>query len=1008
MRKCSPIFIVLFVLSIMVSQSVFGAVVGKIAGKVTNLKTGEALPANVLIEGTTMGAAGRPGGEYFILNVPPGTYSVRAKMMGYRDVIVENVKVVADYTTTIDFAMEETTVKTLEPVMIRAERPIIQPDVTATTRFLSSQDIDNMPTRGYQEAAYQQTGVVAFALQPDFDITDSESQNQPLLNIRGGRFNEVAYYIDGFSQQDPLTGLSSTELNQSAIQEMTVLTGGFNAEYGRIMSGAVNVITQEGGDKYAGSFESVTDNLAGSWIGADNYDYNIYDLAFGGPGFVAPVLMDKGSFFFSGERRWGRDRRPSIIHPFGEPLLPGNTVDGWSWQGKLTYKQSPNLKFKLGALGSFDDWREFRNTYFYDIEHSPRYQDLNYSVTGSMTQTLSPSTFYTLASSYFLTDRKRGDGVYFDKLWEYSRPNGNPRYDQYLNLFYNKDNPATTTVLDRHDVVLSGDESHIWDDYLHRNSSYWGLKYDYTSQVNMEHQLKMGADFQRHSLLFYRHVLPVQVVLVDSTTVANYKELNGNMYPGKIYHSNGESFLKDADYYGYWWGPVDSTVVEAGYWQFDSTFVDEQLTGVDTTWIGPYYNYTFDERRLDSGRQATKHPITASAYIQDKFEYQGVVINAGLRYDYLNVDTKALRNPERPLGEDNTTLDPEDLVDNKVQHVVSPRIGVGFPISERMLFHANYGKFFQQPNLQDLYVSYDYLEYMIRTNPYFNSFGNPNLKPEKTTAYEVGIARQIATKAKIDIVAYYKDVRDLVEVTNVPSIPNAFSTYRNRDYGTIKGVDLGFSLARTQNVACNLAYSLSWAMGTGSVSNTQFNIAWTGEHVPKMTAPLAFDQRHKISLDFDLRFDKNQGPIVGKMKLFENTGFNILFNIGSGQPYTPTFVWNEVTLAAVSVTPDGPLNSKYGPWTYRVDLKADKGFKFGRANVDFYVLVLNLFNRENADYVYQSTGSPSTSDWIKTPEGEKWTADNGQRGSDLYSQAELNPNNFGVPRMVRFGIKTDF
>jgi Carboxypeptidase regulatory-like domain/TonB-dependent Receptor Plug Domain len=398
MRKCSPIFFACLVISILIAQTAFGAIVGKISGKVTDLKTGEALyGTNVIIDGTTMGAASRATGEYFIINVPPGTYKVRAQMMGYRTVIVENVTVRADYTTTVDFALEETTAKTLEPVMITAERPIIQPDVTATARYVTSQDISNMPTRGYQEAAYQQTGVVAFSLQPDFDITDSESQNQPLLNIRGGRYNEVAYYVDGFSQQDPLTGLSSTAINQSAIQEITVLTGGFNAEYGRVMSGAVNVITQEGGRNYAGSLETVTDNLAGDWVGVNKYDYNVYDLAMGGPGLVVPVLADKCNFYFSGERRWGKDRRPSVIEPLGNALLPGNTLGGWSGQGKLVFTPSPNLKFKLGSLYSFDDWREFRNTYYYDIEHTPRYKDLNYSVTGGMTQTLSPSAFYTLA-----------------------------------------------------------------------------------------------------------------------------------------------------------------------------------------------------------------------------------------------------------------------------------------------------------------------------------------------------------------------------------------------------------------------------------------------------------------------------------------------------------------------------------------------------------------------------------------------------------------------------------
>jgi outer membrane receptor protein involved in Fe transport len=1016
MKKCLPVFFAVSLVTLLAYGICLGAVTGKISGKVTDEDTGEALfPANIIVEGTVLGAASRPSGEYFIINVPPGTYSVRAKMMGYRDVVVEDVAVTADFTTTVDFELGKTTVAVLEPITVKAERPLIQPDMTATTRFISGSEMENLPTRGYQEAAYQQTGVVSFALQPDYDITDSESQNQPLLNIRGGRYNEVAYYVDGFSQQDPLTGLSSTAINQSAIHEMTVLTGGFNAEYGRIMSGAVNVITKEGGSNYEGSFEAVTDNLAGDWVSAEKYDYNLYDFSLGGPGLIFPVWTDKANFYFSGERRYAEDRAPRSAA--GGPL-PGNSLKGWSWQGKLVYKPSSNLKFKFGALGSFDNWREYRNTYRFDIEHSPRYEDLNYSFTGSMTHTLSPSSFYTLAGSYFLTDRKRGDGVYFDDVPMYSRPWQNPLYGDYLNLFWNGDDPATPVEFDRQGIPKAptddtGDEGHVWDDYLHRNSRYWGLKFDYTSQMDVDNQLKFGFDVQRHSLRYYRHVLPVQVRLAVSKETAYKDTLESPFFdsnPDTVWwFSDPNSFVQDADYYGYYWAPVGSTLVEAGHW--DTTFTydeNDSLIDMDRTWVHNYYKYSFDELETDSGRQGVKHPITASAYVQDKFEYQGVVINGGLRYDYLNVDTDALKSETLPLGDDNTTLDPQDLEKNKPYNVISPRLGVGFPVTERTLFHANYGKFFQQPNLEDLYVSYDYLEYMIRWGPYYAPFGNPNLRPEKTTAYEVGVAHQIGGSAKLDVVAYYKDVEDLVEVLNISSLPNAFASYRNVDHGTIKGLDVGFSLARTNNIAANLAYSLSWATGTGSVSNTQYNIAWTGSEVPKMTTPLAFDQRHKVSLNLDLRWEGGQGPTISQIKPLENAGINLLVNIGSGKPYTPTFIWNEVTLAAVSVTPSGPINSKYGPWTYQVDLKANKGFQFGRANVDFYVWVTNLFDRENATYVYQSSGSPDVTGWLATPEGEKWTADNGAQAVEWYNLAQRNPNNFSTPRQVRFGIRTDF
>src|SRR5438093_1090675 len=123
---------------------------------------------------------------------------------------------------------------------------------------VSARQISRLPPRAYQDAAAQQAGVVAFQR-----VVDRESQNGPTLIIRGGRPNETAYFVDGFSQQDPLTGNATTSINNNAIQEVVLLNGGFNAEYGRIMSGVVNVITKEGQGRYRGSVEALTDNFGG-------------------------------------------------------------------------------------------------------------------------------------------------------------------------------------------------------------------------------------------------------------------------------------------------------------------------------------------------------------------------------------------------------------------------------------------------------------------------------------------------------------------------------------------------------------------------------------------------------------------------------------------------------------------------------------------------------------------------------------------------------------------------
>jgi hypothetical protein len=131
------------------------------------------------------------------------------------------VQITPDFTTPLDITLRTEAVQ-LNEVVVEAQRPLLQRDATNTTRFISAEDISRLPTRGYQDAAAQQSGVVAFQR-----LVDRESQNGPTLIIRGGRPNETAYYLDGYSQQDPLTGNATTTINNNAIQEIVVQNGGF-------------------------------------------------------------------------------------------------------------------------------------------------------------------------------------------------------------------------------------------------------------------------------------------------------------------------------------------------------------------------------------------------------------------------------------------------------------------------------------------------------------------------------------------------------------------------------------------------------------------------------------------------------------------------------------------------------------------------------------------------------------------------------------------------------------
>jgi outer membrane receptor protein involved in Fe transport len=288
-------------------------------------------------------------------------------------------------------------------------------------------------------------------------------------------------------------------------------------------------------------------------------------------------------------------------------------------------------------------------------------------------------------------------------------------------------------------------------------------------------------------------------------------------------------------------------------------------------------------------------------------------------------------------------------------------------------------------------------------------FGNPNLRPERTTAYEVGVQRQMGDRVSLDATAYYKDVKDLVEIQAIPSNPKSFSSYRNRDFATIKGIDLGINMRPVHHFSGMVAYSLSFAQGTGSVSNSQRNIAWVGTETPKQTSPLDFDQRHKISMNVDWRLGKGEGPAWSGMRIFENTGVNALFNVASGTPFTPTKVYNEVTLAAVASEPSGPLNSRYGPWTVNLDLKASKEFGLNNLRIEAYIWALNALDNKNPIAVYTSTGSPTSTNWLNTEDGQTFVTNTASKNGEYkYQLAQNNPNLYANPRLIRFGLRTNF
>jgi len=963
----SKLLVVLTVFICLVSGTVLSAVSGRITGVIISSETGDVVPGvNVSVIGTSLGGVTNANGKYTILNVPVGTYTIRISSVGFTTLEVSNVSVSVGLASFQDHTVSPTTEELGDVIRVTAETPLVIRDKVASISIVKRDELLALPTRGFEDIVGIQTGVVRVTpnLGPRGLRGAREASNTPELNIRGGRPSEVAYYVDGFSQQDPLSGRSTANISNNAIKEISISSGGFPAEYGHVASGIVNVTTLSGGNVYHGNAEVVTDN----WHG-DSFDQNWYSLDLGGP---IPGV-ENGSFFGSVERRYHGDRMPSAIKD-GE-RLPSNTLDGWAYQGKIDYQFTENLKLQLSGTGSNDEWSGYTHSYLFNSEHMPWYKDDNLSFNAKLTHTMSASTFWNFSGTYFVTERFRGDGVHREDIFAYGRPGGNPRNDRE-SLFRSFDDIDSVTATDSISLTVDGvqrvftgpgDEGHVWDDYLRRKSEYVGFKGQITSEITSVHTLKGGFEFSRHTLRFYQHFFPVSV-----------------------FRSVDSGGFQDANRYGY---DIFGNESDSEDWQND-----------------------------------TKHPIDIGLFLQDRLEYEGLIITGGLRFDYFDYKALRLRNPNLPLDPDSLQFDNDFTNDGEIQSLeladtessekftrLSPRLGVAFPISDKTQMRLSYGRFYQRPDLQNLYVGYDFLDFKISTGGYYVSFGNPNLKPPKTTAYEIGITRQMGDNTSFDVNIFYKDITNLIQVFNQPSLPTSFATYRNSDFGTIKGLEFHLTTRRTNQIALDFKYTLSFATGTGSYSNSQGNIAWVNANAPRQTAPLSFDQTHKFIGNFDLRYGTQEGPRLGDMYPLENFGINVLLIASSGLPYTPINVINEATILAFAPVVLDTRNSETGPWTLSIDLKAEKSFDVGNFKLAPYFWVKNLLDRDNAVQVWEGSGRPNSTGWLETPEGQTFASNNstvndatGLTGEEKYRLAENHPLNYANPRQIYFGLRASF
>jgi outer membrane receptor protein involved in Fe transport len=372
-----------------------------------------------------------------------------------------------------------------------------------------------------------------------------------------------------------------------------------------------------------------------------------------------------------------------------------------------------------------------------------------------------------------------------------------------------------------------------------------------------------------------------------------------------------------------------------------------------------------------------------------------------------------------------TTFDPKaSFKDYTPQVVIQPRLNFSFPINgEDALFYAHYDVYAQRPQDRNI-ITPDYYLYLekIATDV---TLPNPNLKPEKVISYEIGFHQKLGKKSVLKLSSFYREFKDLVQVTKVfYAYPITYNTYGNKDFATIKGFDVQLEQRKTKNLRLVASYTLSFADGSGSDDRSQSALVDQGSPNFRTIMPLNFDVRHTLGGNLDFHFDDSKDvPKIFHQNWLQNSGINLIFRTRSGEPYTRSGTARD----EASITPSGTkilagtINGSRLPWNYKFDLKIDKDITFvtkrkdadgvfKKVSMNVYFSILNLLNTKNIQGVYSFTGNPGDDGYIGSPTyNSKAATLNSLSGfNDQYAIRANNPDNYSLPRRIRFGVQFNF
>jgi len=890
---------------------------GNIDGEVVDGETGEKLiGVNVFIEDTHLGAATNIDGEFRIINVPPGRHTLRVTMIGYDPVVVENVRVQIDQTTTLDVEMYSTALE-LGEVVISAERPIVQRDVSASVGVIEIEAVGQMPVQTFDEVLSLQAGI--------------EMGAEGII-VRGGSARETKMFMDGLSLDDERSNIPYSAVSLSGLQEVQIQTGGFSAEYGNVRSGLVNIVTRTGArDRYSG-----TAIVHYRPAGPKNFGPSIFDADsyFNRP-FTDPDVMWTGTHSGNWDeytRRqypsfegWNNVSRRSLED--GNPetdLTPEQAYRIWQWHRRRDGRiQKPDYVVDVGFGGpvplvssSLGDLR-FYATYYEerDMFVVPLSRDSYGEQHGQirLTSNISPSMQLNITglygevhsvSPYDWTTTPTGRVLRSQS--EVANIAGNSPEIVYMPGYYSPSSIYRTMIGVKLTEALS-------------ERTYFEVSFQYNENRYRTFQMEDRDTSRQHELWdgYFEDEAPFGYFGFARSSVDGMS-LGGWMNLGR-----------------------DSTQNSTTSLNFDITSQMHRNHQVKAGLQLSYNDYrirSFTESpSMDTWNRNMVYdvyPYRVGIFLQDKMEYGGFIANIGVRLDYSdpNLDWFDLDTYDQFLTagfgsnlEDEVPRQPVSPVWN-----ISPRLGISHPITENSKLYFNYGHFRSEATSS--------LRYRVQReySGLVTDLGNPALGLEKTIAYELGYEHNILDMMLLRVAAYYRDITDQPGWVSYRSFDGSvqYRVPENNFYEDIRGFEITLEKRSGRWITGFINYTYD-VRTEGLFGFTQYYENPSEMRNYLRLAPYQ-DRRNPLPYaraNVNIRTPRDFGPEFMGSNVFGGWNISILANwrAGNYETYNPYSI-------------PGVVDNVRWRDFYNVDMRLARDFEVANFDFRFFIDIQNVFN----------------------------------------------------------------